>query len=123
MRRMTQDTTPGVAREPVQSGGVLPFPAPPTPTTLEASLEQAYKRHYDELWRYAAHYVGREEADDLVHSAVAEVWDRIRQKALPTPRSLLGLLMAAVSFRAIDYRKTIERREPLLIRYFHDFAA
>ena len=124
MRRMTQDNLTSVLREhSAYARGVLPFPVT-ADATLDSVLEHIYNTQYDELARYAAHFAGEDEADDIVSAAFVEVLERMRNAPTARPLDQLpAVVFGAVRFRAIDYRNALIRRRPLIARYVQDAIA
>ena len=72
-------------------------------------FEEAYRRHFGAVFRFAIHCVGKRElAEDLTSEAFLELyrnWDKIDQRRLP------GWLIAVVKNRAVDHWRRASREE------------
>lgn len=94
------------------TAGVIPFPVAGLPTSSKAEevLSALYGRLSEKLAEYAAHYVSRDEADDVVQQAFVELWQRHLTDDREPKASYEAMLFQSVRFRVMDYRRTTRRR-------------
>src|SRR5262245_15135231 len=92
---------------PAQGGGVIPFPVAGLPVTSssEEVLAAVFGTHSAKLTEYAAHYVPRDEAEDVVQAAFVELWQRHLGARQADRSSYEAALFQSVRFRIMDYRR------------------
>jgi len=77
------------------------------------TLEAAYRRHSDELIRYATVLVGPDDASDVVTDAMVRVF----ASDVSAVTNLRAFLFRAVHHRAIDHRRAGSRRRRREVSY------
>jgi RNA polymerase sigma factor (sigma-70 family) len=125
MQHMADDKPGNTSEREPGASGVLAFPAAPLPTAdaIEQILSQTYLREYESMLRYAAHLLRDDDEDDVVHKAFMEVWDRKPTHVGRKPiADYNAVLLRAIRFRALDYRKVRARQRKALAVYLNDWS-